>query len=51
MAILAFLTKNWKVFLVYLNRFELDVVSDLKPIGQLVLNVLISLRLPQKCSV
>ena len=37
-------TKKWKGFSVALNRFELDDVNDLKIIGKLVLELLISLR-------
>ena len=41
-------TKNWKGFLVSLNRSELDDVSDLKIIDKLVLKLLMSLRQSQE---
>ena len=41
-------TKKWKGFSVFLNRFELDYVGDLKIIGKLVLKLLMSLRKSQK---
>ena len=44
-------TKKWKGFLVSLNRFEMDDVSDLKIIGNLVLKFFMSLRVPQKYGV
>ena len=44
-------TKKWNGFSVSLNRFEMDDVSDLKIIGKLVLELLMSLRLSQKYGV
>ena len=41
-------TKNWKGFLVSLNRSELDDVSDLKIVDKLVLKLLMSLRQSQE---
>ena len=35
----------------YLNRFEMDDVSDLKIIGKLALKLLMSLRVSQKYGV
>ena len=41
-------TKKWKGCSVFLNRFELDDVSDLKIIDKLVLKLLMSLRVSQE---
>ena len=43
--------KIWKGFSVFLNRFELDDVSDLKIIGKIILKLLMSLRVSKKYSV
>ena len=44
-------TKKWKGFSVFLNRFELDDVSDLKIIDNLVLKLLMSLIVSQEYGV
>ena len=44
-------TKKWKGFSVFLNRFELDNVRDLKIIGKLFLKLLMSLRVSHKYGV